>query len=98
MIRHVALFTFKKSATSEQVDAMARSLLAIESAGMIRMTCGRDLGVRGTADFAIVGEFESIDAYKAFSASDDYQAYREHHSSKLVDQVLIVQYRVEGGQ
>jgi heme-degrading monooxygenase HmoA len=92
MFRHVAAITFKPNVTTDQVDAMAEALRAIRTPGMISITCGRDAGYRGSAEFAVVGDFESLDAYRQFSDSAAHQAYREDHSSRLVDKAVVVQY------
>jgi len=92
MFRHVAVITFKPEVSDEGIAAMAKALLAIRTPGMISLSCGRDYGYRGSAHFAVVGDFDSLEAYKTFSDSEAHKAYREQHSSQIVATAVVVQY------
>jgi hypothetical protein len=72
MIRHCVLFRWLPDTTDEQVDEIATLLLdyvgTLEGVASYRL--GRDIGVTdGTFDFAIVGDFESRDAYVTYRDS-----------------------------
>ena len=72
MIRHCVLFRWLPDTTDEQVDEIAKLLVDYVGTldGVVSYRFGRDIGVTdGTYDFAVVGDFESRDAYVAYRDS-----------------------------
>lgn len=69
MIRHVAMFTWKPEATAEQIALVSAELGKLPPllTGVRNYTFGADAGVNeGNADFVVVGDFDSVDAYRGY--------------------------------
>ena len=72
MIRHVVMFQWSPDATDEQIQTMVERLAELPSLipTVRNYTFGPDVAVNeGNFDFAIVGDFDSV---------DDYVVYRDH--------------------
>jgi hypothetical protein len=77
MIRHVALFTFTPDARPAQVHALMDGLAALpgQIADIRDYRFGPDAGLRpGTADFAVVANFDDVDAFRRYV---DHPAHQE---------------------
>lgn len=82
-LRHVAVFRFAEEATDERVRALAAGLDRLpETVGTMRdYRHGRDLGINeGTYDYAVVGDFATV---------DDYLAYRDHPVHRALIRELV---------
>ncbi|HEX9065549.1 MAG TPA: Dabb family protein [Streptosporangiaceae bacterium] len=77
MIRHVVVMTWKPGTTPDQVEAVRAGLatLPAQMTGLTGYAFGPDAGVsQGTADFAVVADFDSRESYLAYR---DHPAHRE---------------------
>lgn len=77
-VRHVVLFTWRDTTTTEQVEAVATALRRLPEVipGIRRFELGADLAINdGNADFAVVADFASL---------EDYLAYRDHPEHRAV--------------
>ena len=69
MIRHVLVITWTPGATDEQKQRVNDQLATLPPLmhGLRSYTFGPDIGVNpGTADMAIVADFDDADAYRAY--------------------------------
>ncbi len=76
MLRHVAIFTFASETTPAQVRALMDGLAQLP--GQIPEIrdyhFGPDAGLRpGTADFAVVADFDDADAYRRYAEHPAHQ-------------------------
>lgn len=93
MLIHCVAFTFKDSATSEQIDALEAALGALPAQLPFTVTSrhGRDLGERATnADYGLVSEFASIDDFHAYLVHPAHQALPVDIVESYVGVQLIV--------
>jgi len=77
MIRHVACLTWKAGVTDAEIEAVRAGL--VELPGLIpeirAYTLGSDLGaVDGNAHFAIVADFDDVDAWRRYQDHPAHQA------------------------
>lgn len=69
MIRHVAVFSWLPEATDEQKRRASDEIATLQPlmTGLRNYVFGADAGlVEGNADFAIIADFEDVDAYLAY--------------------------------
>ena len=69
MIRHISLLTFTPGTDDEWVQELRSTLGAMASSldGLIGFSCDPDAGINeGTADVAIIAEFDTEAAYLAY--------------------------------
>lgn len=98
MIRHIALFTFNDDVSPDQVDDLADALRALPSTieSIRSYGCGRDLeAIEGTWDFAVIGDFDDLDAYRAYANHPDHVAVVEHHVKPILHTMARVQIEVD---
>jgi Stress responsive A/B Barrel Domain len=77
MIRHVVVFQWSDSAPSDLSDTLAERLSKLPSlVPEIRgYSCGADAGLReGNFDFAVVADFDDVEAWRVYMANDEHQA------------------------
>ena len=77
MIRHVVVITWTAQATAEQVSAVSAGLATLPPlmTGLTGYSFGPDAGISaGTADFAIVADFDGRESYVAYR---DHPAHRD---------------------
>ena len=76
MIRHVALFTWKPDVSEESVAAIRAGLDRLATLDCVAAyTHGPDAGLReGNFDYAVIGDFETVDAYQEYSSEEGHQA------------------------
>ena len=97
MIRHIALFTFTDEATDDQVRAMQAALSDLPPVidEIKRYTIGRDLGLGGdNYDFAVIGDFESPDAYRRYAAHPRHVDVLTTHVKPVMEDVVRIQFEV----
>jgi len=78
MLRHVALFRWNPSTTSDDIDALTAGLAGLPTAipEISAYRFGPDAGINDdTFDFAVAADFES---------RDDYLVYRDHPAHRAV--------------
>ncbi|MEO8424366.1 MAG: Dabb family protein [Actinomycetota bacterium] len=71
MLRHVAMFKFKESATQEQKDAARDALLALQGQvpTLLKMTAGHNVRDNpNNWDMVLVADFDDVDALEAYFA------------------------------
>ncbi|MCZ7525991.1 MAG: Dabb family protein [Acidimicrobiia bacterium] len=100
MLRHVSLLTWTPEATAEQRqavrDALGRLPGRIPEIRDYRF--GDDAGLAdGNADFAVVADFDSPEAYDAYARHPDHQAVIADHIRPILAGRLAVQFVVHDG-
>jgi hypothetical protein len=96
-IRHCVLFTFVDGVTPDQVLELQRRLLELPDLipGLGRYQAGPNASPdEGNWDFAVTGEFESIDAFHAYVAHPAHVAVVQEHVIPLRDQRVAVQFEI----
>ena len=76
-LRHVVMFRFAEGTTDDQVQALADGLDGMPAAvgTIVDYRHGPDVGVNETTyDYAVVGDFSTIDDYLAYRDHPDHQA------------------------
>ncbi|NNF54528.1 MAG: Dabb family protein [Acidimicrobiales bacterium] len=75
MIRHVALFTWNPDVSDETIGAIKAGLDRLATLDCVAAyTHGPDAGIReGNYDYAVVGDFETVEEYQEYSAEDGHQ-------------------------
>jgi heme-degrading monooxygenase HmoA len=97
MIRHCVLFRWLPGTTDDQVGEAAKLLLEYVATldGVVSYRLGRDVGVTdGTFDFAIVGDFETRDAYITYRDSPRHIEIVKGIVAPLLAESASVQYEV----
>jgi len=82
-VTHVALFTWKPGTTDEQIQALTDALSALPGliADIRSYRLGSDAGVvEGNDSFAMVAEFDDLDAYERYAADPRHR--------QVIEQVL----------
>ena len=98
MIRHCVLFRWLPDTTDDQVDAAAKLLLEYVATldGVVSYRLGRDIGVTdGTYDFAIVGDFETRDAYLTYRDSPRHIEIAQGIVTPLLAERASVQFELD---
>lgn len=94
MIRHVVLLKWKPATTDEQIRAVEDNLGRMP--GLMpfirRYELGRDLGVIGSHDFAIVADFDTIDDYRDYAEQPDHLAVTRELIGPILESIARVQY------
>ncbi|HLM64083.1 MAG TPA: Dabb family protein [Acidimicrobiales bacterium] len=94
-VRHVALFRFAEGITPAQVQAIDQGLAALPAAipEIREYRFGIDLGlVERNADYAIVGDFATLEDYIAYRDHPDHRAFIDSCMEGVVTERLAVQY------
>ncbi len=95
MIRHVVVITWKPEATGEQIEAVSAGLATLPPlmTGLVAYSFGPDAGIsQGTADFGIVADFASRDAYVAYRDHPAHREIIEHMLNPIVAERRSVQF------
>jgi stress responsive alpha/beta barrel protein len=98
MIRHCLLFRWLPDTTDDQVDAAAKLLLEYVATldGVASYRLGRDVGVTdGTYDFAIVGDFETREAYVTYRDSPRHVEISKGIVTPLLAERASVQFEID---
>jgi len=97
MIRHVVLFGWTAEATAAQVQRVADELLALPPLmrGLRSYQLGTDAGlVEGNYDFAIVGDFDDADSFRAYRVHPAHLAVIEEVIRPIMRARVAVQYEL----
>lgn len=93
MIRHVVVFRWNDTVTTESLDALSAALDALpdEIEQLVAYRHGRDLGLAdANYDYAVVADVASTDDFAAYR---DHPAHRaviaEHITPHLADRVAV---------
>ena len=98
MIRHCVLFRWLPDTTDDQVDEIAKLLVEYVGTldGVVSYRLGRDIGVTdGTHDFAIVGDFETREAYVTYRDSPRHVEIVKGIVAPLLADSASVQYELD---
>jgi Stress responsive A/B Barrel Domain len=94
-IRHVVVFRFAAGTADEHRDAIAAALRRLPAAipEISGYTVGGDAGlVDGNWDFAVVGDFASVDDYFAYRDHPEHRAVIDDLIRPVVDERAAVQF------
>ncbi len=96
MIRHVVLLAWKDGTTPDQISAIETALAQMPQVmGFIRRyETGRDLGISGSHDFAIVADFDNEEDYRTYAEHPDHQAVLTDILAPVVESKARVQYTI----
>lgn len=97
MFRHIVLFRWKESATTEQRDAAISAVhrLGSQIAHLGRLTVGADAGVGDdNADVAVVVDFDSADDYRAYMADENHQQVIAEYLRPILAERTAVQHEL----
>ena len=96
MIRHVVLLTWKDGTTPHQISAIETALARMPEVMPFirRYEMGRDLGISGSHDFAIVADFDNEADYRAYAEHPEHQVVLTDLLGPAVDSKARVQYAV----
>lgn len=95
MFRHVVMFKWNDDVDEAHIEQTAAALTAL-AADMPQVRDyrhGRDLGITdGNFDYAIVGEYDSVDDYVVYRDHPDHQALIQKYIAGRVSARAAVQY------
>jgi len=97
MIRHVALFTWDDEMTEAMELQFAAELTALvpKLDGLRSYYAGLDAGiVEGNYDFAVVADFDDVEAYLAYRANAEHQDIISRFSGPHAVARASVQYEI----
>ena len=100
MIRHVAMFTWKREAAPAAIQSLASGLDAMPDhvPGILRYDHGEDLSLgSGTADYALVADFATVEDYRTYVTHPHHVAFLESVVRPIVASVSRVQHHLPDG-
>lgn len=94
MLRHIVLLTFKPDATEAEKTAVAEALEGLRRIPEVRaLVCGPNVGTAPNhSDFALVADFDDIDAFRRYLASPPHRAYVEGPARVAVAKIAAMQH------
>ena len=97
MIRHVALVWLRPGITPGRVDAITSALSELRIEGMIGLTAGPDLGLRGggNAGLAIVTDLRDEAAYQAYDQDPGHDRIRRELILPVAERLERCQFQVD---
>ena len=97
MLRHIVLVSFKPDATSDSIEAWfgAANDMCEKSPEVLSFSLGENIGSGPNHhDAALVADFESIDAFRRYVASERHQAYVENHARHVTAKLAAIQHEL----
>lgn len=96
MIRHVVTFTWTDETTPEDVDEIVQRLraLPVNIAELRSYFVGPDLGLGGTADFAIVADFDDVAGFEVYRDHPEHVAVATECIAPCIATRSAVQYEL----
>lgn len=94
-VRHVVLFTWNQGATAQQVQDLEAALQRLPGLipQIVDYRFGADLGInQGTADFAVVADFASMQDYLAYRDHPDHKQLISDYVTPIVASRMAVQF------
>jgi hypothetical protein len=94
-LRHVVMFRFGDGTTDEQVKALADGLDRMPAAvgTVLDYRHGRDAAItEGTYDYAVVGDFATVDDYLTYRDHPEHQALIRELVRPIVVERALVQF------
>lgn len=98
MFRHVVLFRWHATTSSETVEAIATALAGLPAAvpAIRSYRFGGDAGLSaGNADFAVVADFDDVAGYEAYRDDPTHQALIADLLAPEIAERVAVQYQVD---
>lgn len=95
MIRHVVVFRWNDTVTDADISAIGAALDALPAAipEIAVYRHGPDLQLAPTnADYTVVGDFESVEAYLVYRDHPDHQQFIADHIRGRVSDRVAVQF------
>ena len=94
MLRHIVLLTFKPEATANERAAVQHALDGLRALPEVRsLTCGSNVGSGPNhCDFALVVDFDDIEAFRRYLASPPHRAYVEGPARAAVGRIAAIQH------
>lgn len=96
-VAHVANFRWKPEVDAQDVARVEKELTALRHHldGVVSYVFGPDLGLRaGNADFAVVGVFADLQAYRSYAEDTEHQRILAEVISPLLQERHAVQLLV----
>lgn len=97
MFRHMVMFSWKPEATEEQKRAVADQLATLPGkiSELRDYRFGADAGINpGNADFAVVADFDDVDAYLVYRDHPEHRAVIDACITPIVDSRTAVQFEL----
>lgn len=96
MIRHVVLFTWTPETTDADIEAITERLRALPGSipSLRSYYVGPDLGLSGTADFAVVADFDNEAGFVEYQSHPLHVAVRDELIMPQVAARSAVQYQL----
>lgn len=97
MLRHCVMFRWVDGTTEAQKQAVRDGLAKLpgEIPEISSYSFGDDLGLRsGSYDFAVVGEFEDVAAFRAYSDHPVHQAVIADSIRPILAERAVIQYEL----
>lgn len=96
VIRHVVLFTWKAETTDADVAAITERLRSLPGAiaSLRSYYVGADLGISGTADYAVVADFDNEAGFLEYQSHPLHVAVRDELIMPQVAARSAVQYQL----
>ncbi len=98
MIRHIAVFRFKKDTTEEiidHIDAVVSTLPDIVDE-IVAFQAGRSAGITDTSwDYGVVADFASAEDYRRYAAHPDHVAIVENDVAPHLIEVSRIQFCIQ---
>jgi hypothetical protein len=98
-LRHVVMFRFVDGVTDDQVRSLADGLDRMPGTvgTMLDYRHGRDAGINeGTYDYVVVGDFATLDDYRAYLDHPDHLALRSDLLEPILAERALIQFELDG--
>jgi len=97
MIRHVVTFAWVDTITPDEIAEITTRLRALPAAipELRGYAVGPDLGIGGSADFAVVADFDDVAGYEAYRDNPQHEAVRSEWIMPRVAARSSVQYSLD---
>jgi hypothetical protein len=97
VLRHIVLVSFKSEASKDQIAAWREAVtdMCITSTEVLSFSLGSNIGNGPNHhDAALVADFEDIEAFRRYVASDSHKAYVENHARHVTDKLAAIQHEM----
>ena len=94
MMRHVVLLRWKEGTTEAEIAAVEEALRRMPTVMPFirRYEMGRDLGVNGSHNFALIADFDSVEDYRTYAGQEDHARVISEVIAPVLDSMARVQY------